>query len=97
MLLSAQDTELFYRLFGGLLVHINRQRQLVPGANSPAAYIDLPISDKMALRDVLWQEPEWIDTYLTANPDQLPEDELAIVRGWKDFVSGTFYISTFAP
>ena len=35
---------------------------------------------------------ELIDAFVSENPFNLPEDELEIVRSWKDLVAGEFYV-----
>jgi hypothetical protein len=41
---------------------------------------------------MLWENPKLIDAYLQENPDGFSSAELEIVRKWKAFVKGTFYI-----
>jgi hypothetical protein len=92
MKLSTEDARLYFKLMWGLQFYVNRQRQVLPEADSLAAYVHLPSTEKVKVRDVLWENPELIDSYVAANPDDLSPAELDIVRRWKRFVAGTFQI-----
>ena len=39
-----------------------------------------------------YDKPQILERYLAANPDQLPAEELAIVAGWRQRITGEFYI-----
>jgi hypothetical protein len=92
MNLSQEDADLFFRLMGGLQFYVNQQRQILPNVKSAQEYAALPTSEKIKVRDVLWENPDLIDAYVEKNPDSLSFEELDIVRKWKRFVAGTFQI-----
>ncbi len=92
MNLSQQDANLFFRLMLSLYGFVNRKLQTVPGANSPEAYERLSSEEKLKLRGVLFSKPELIDLFVEENPFGFGDEELRIVAGWRDFVSGKFYL-----
>ena len=95
MKLSREDADLFFGLMWGLQFYVNQQRRLLPNVKSVKEYITLPMSDKVTVRDTLWETPDLIDAYVEENPDGLPLEELDIVRKWKRFASGAFQIFRF--
>jgi len=90
--LSPADADLFYRLMWRLQFYVNQQHQVIRDVGSIAGYAVLSTAEKMPVRDVLWENPRLIGAYAAKNPDGLSTEELEIVRRWKRFVAGTFYI-----
>jgi hypothetical protein len=76
----------------GLQFFVGRRLGLAAKADTTEKYARLGSADKAPVRNALFQHPELIDEYLALNPEGLSPDELAIVRGWKRFVSGDFVI-----
>lgn len=92
MKLSTQDAELFYKLMWRLQFYVNQQRKIVPGVDSVEQYQTLHYEKKQQIRTVLYDNPELIDSFVEENPFKLSAGELNIVRSWKRFVKGNFYI-----
>jgi hypothetical protein len=90
--LSTEDARLYFELMWDLQFYVNQQRQVLPDLDSVTAYVRLPSTEKMKVREVLWENPELIDSYVTANPNALSPAELEIVGRWKRFVAGTFQV-----
>jgi len=95
MILSEQDADLYFDLMWSLQLFVNRKLELLPEVTTKADYQRLPQEDKLEVREALYAEPELIDEYVQENPDRLSAEKLAIVRKWKDFVLGKFYIERF--
>jgi hypothetical protein len=55
-------------------------------------YADIPMQEKVSVRDTLWKNPDLIDAYIEKNPDNLSVQEMDIIGKWKRFVSGDFQI-----
>ncbi|HID65320.1 MAG TPA: hypothetical protein EYP49_21595 [Anaerolineae bacterium] len=92
MKLPAADADLFFKLMWGLQFYVNQQRGILPDIDSVEDYVALPMADKAQVRNALWENPALIDAYPAENPDGLSAEELEIIRKWKRFVAGTFYI-----
>ena len=93
MNLSHEDIGLFFRLMWAVQHHVNRQRGLLPNVTSVDEYAKLPAEEKLKVRSVLYEKfDQWIDTFVTENPSNLPPDELRIVQSWKHRVRGDFYV-----
>ncbi len=92
MNLSREDADLFFKLMWGLQFYVNQQRQILPNVKLAKEYAALPMSEKVEVRDALWENPDLIDVYVGKNPDGLSFEELDIVRKWKRFVAGTFQV-----
>jgi hypothetical protein len=95
MKLSQEDADLFFKLMWGLQFYVNQQRHVLPEIKSVEAYEALSMSDKIEVRDALWEHPDLIDDYLAQNPDGLSVEEAELVGKWKRFVAGTFQIFRF--
>jgi len=92
MNLSTSDIGLFYKLHGSLLAFANRQLKIVPEDIAPEQIRKQPLQQLAKLRDACYDKPEILEQYLAANPDRLPADELAIAAGWRQRITGEFYI-----
>jgi hypothetical protein len=90
--LSTEDARLYFKLMWDLQFYVNQQRQVLPDLDSVTAYVRLPSTEKMKVREALWENPGLIDAYVAANPDALSPAELDIVGRWKRFVAGTFQV-----
>lgn len=95
MKLSPKDLDLFYKLMWRLQFYVNQQRQILPHVDSLEAFIEYPQSDRLEVRNALYEHIDLLDAFVAENPDQLSADELAIVRSWKRFVASDFYIVRF--
>ena len=93
MQLDSHDLHLFFKLYPALLFFVNQRLKVVeiPLAR-PEKVIKLPTEDRIKLRDALVANMDLIDAFVSENPFKLSEDELAIVRSWKDLVAGEFYV-----
>lgn len=92
MKVPVEEANLFFKLIWGLQFYVNQQHQILPNIKSAKEYADLPMPEKVKVRDVLWKNPNSIDAYVEKNPDSLSSQELDIVSKWKRFVSGGFQI-----
>ena len=95
MILSQEDTNLFYKLMWGLQFYVNQQIHIMPHVQSVQEYAALSMSNKAAVRDALWKNPKLIDAYLDLNPHHLSAEEQEIVRRWNQFIADTFQIFRF--
>lgn len=92
MKLSPADADCFFKLTWGLQHYVNHQLQLIPSITSVEDYADLPLEEKLPVRDSLYANPELFDRFVADNPLVFSDEELAIVLSWKDFVKEEFYI-----
>lgn len=92
MKLTAGDVELFYSLHRALLVFLNQRVGVMQGVSTIEEFIELSVESKNELRAALYEHPETIDAFVDENPFRFSADDLAIVRGWKHFLKGEFYL-----
>lgn len=93
MRLDPDDLRSFYKLYPALLFFVN-QRLGTLGSRfaMPAQFGVIPPDQRIMLRDDLVANLDLIDAFVSENPFNLLDDELEIVRSWKDLVSAQFYI-----
>jgi len=92
MKLSKEDVESFYKLYHQLLVYVNKKFKIIDGINSPKDFKKFPIEEISKIRERLYKKPELIDSFVKENPLNFSSDELKMIRSWKNFVKGRFYI-----
>jgi hypothetical protein len=95
MILAPQECTLFYKLMFALQHHVNQKLNIIPNIKSLEDYISLEMKDKLAVRNALYEHIGLIDGFVSDNPEQFTDPELAQVLDWKKFVSGKFYIERY--
>ncbi len=92
MKLLHEETKLFYELMWHLQRYANARLKSVTRCSSLEEYSVLPMEEKLKVRDAVYENPGLMDEYISANPDQLNAEKLAIIKEWKGFIKGDFYI-----
>ena len=92
MRLSREEVELFYRLYRPLLVYANAKLNMVKGVSSPDEIEEIPLEETNRIRVELYKHPELMESFVRENPFNFSEEELRVIRSWKDFVKGRFII-----
>jgi hypothetical protein len=93
MHLSDQESALYYELMWALQFHIKQSLNLFPKVKTIRQYADnLDMEEKFEVREALYADPTWFDTFVQRNPQNFSEEKLAIVQSWKAFVAGDFFI-----
>lgn len=95
MILTKEDSDLFYKLMLPLLQYVNRKLGVMPEIQTLQEFKDISFEDKYALRDILYENIHLIDSFIDENPEDLPLKDLAIVASWKKFVKDDFFIERF--
>ena len=95
MNLSPDDVSLFFRLMWALQAHVNRQLGLLPQVKTAEAYGRVPSEEKLTVREQLYQRMDLLDKFVAENPANLTPEELQVVRSWKHYIAGKFYILRF--
>ncbi|WP_310604589.1 hypothetical protein [Anaerosporobacter sp.] len=92
MVLSNEQSKLFYDLWIPLLDYINQKYKLVKelyGMTSPKG---LPIESVMKITTKLWEDVSVIDEYLNLHLDKMKKEQVTIMKGWKKVVHGKFVV-----
>ena len=93
MLLEPQELDRFYRLQQALMSFVNERLKAIPDRfTTPREFADLPPETRVKLRDALLANLDLIDGFVAENPARLTADDLDIVRSWRHFVTGRFYV-----
>jgi len=92
MILSPADASLYYKLLFRLQYYLLIKTKKNTTVNSINKYIELPKNTKLKIRDELWANNIWIDEYVELNPNYFLQEELEIVRKWKNRIKDKFFI-----
>ena len=92
MNLTSEDTTHFYRLMGSLQYFVKETKGLLKEITSRDEFNTASSVTKLEVRDALWANPGLIDDYLQKNPEGFSDADLEIIRKWKGFIIGTFFI-----
>lgn len=92
MKLTQEDIDLFFKLHPALMQFVNQRLRIFPNIKTAEELRTSGVENVNRVRTELWEKPEYITDFISENPDNLSEDEIAIVAGWKYFLKGKFYI-----
>ncbi len=92
MLLSPEDAGLFFKLMPALQVFANQKLQVIRRLENVEQYQKVSDEQRVKLRNALYKKPDLIEEFVRENPSGFSADELGIISGWKNFVTGDFMI-----
>ncbi len=94
MRLLKEDVDLFYKLNWSLLFYVNQKYPVIKELKEPLLKHEDP-ELVFKLQDKLYTHPEIIDSFVAENPFKFSEEELAIVKSWKNFAKDKFLIVAY--
>ena len=92
MLLTPQDADLFFKLHRSLMFFVNERLQIVPNVGTPEQFSALPPETRLKVRKALLDEMDVLQFFVDANPFDLTDGELEIVRSWQHQLFGKFFV-----
>jgi len=93
MLLEFKDAELIFGLHRTLMFFVNhRLRVVAEPIATPEDFAAQPPEVRLNIRDTFLANIDLIESFASENPARLSNDELDIVRSWRHFIRGKFYI-----
>lgn len=92
MVLDKEGQVVFFGLAWHLLFYAAEQLEFLPRPRTPDDIRNLPQEQWCRLRNSLYEHPHLIEQFADRNPFGLPDEHLAIVRGWKQFHRGKFIV-----
>jgi hypothetical protein len=92
MKLSKEDTELFYKMHNSLIIYTNQKLNILKNVNSIESLKKAGIDQIKNLVSTLYENSHLIDSFGETNPCKFSDEELNIVKSWKNFVKGRFLI-----
>jgi plasmid stabilization system protein ParE len=92
MKLSEEDVGLFYKLHQALLLYTNQRKGIVSGVTTVEEFMQLPIEEIGKIRESLYGQFRLVDSFVKENPFNFSQEELEIVKSWKDFLKDRFFL-----
>jgi hypothetical protein len=93
MRVSTEDKDLFYKLNWSLLFYVNKKYPVIQGINTPD-FKNQDFSKIAEIHEKIFANTELIDSFITENPFNFNQEELDIIKSWKNFVKGKFFVVT---
>lgn len=91
MMLNKEDADLFFKLHWSLLFFVNMESQIIKGLSEP--YLkNQNLEEVNELNEILFNNPEIIDSFISENPFNFSSDELIIIKSWKNHIKDRFLI-----
>lgn len=91
--LSKEDALLFHKLMNFLLFYVNKKTGIIKDANTIEKLLNNDIVQTQLIRKKIFSDKyNFIDTYVSENPDGLSHEELQIVASWKNYKTDKFFV-----
>ncbi len=95
MQLSNGEIDLFYELYRPLLIYTNKKFGIIKGLNTAEDIRKLSFQEIDKVRTMKYKNPEIFDSFIAENPSNFSTDKLQMIRTWKNFVQGEFFICRY--
>ncbi|MDH7553771.1 MAG: hypothetical protein QHH74_08955 [Spirochaetota bacterium] len=92
MLLSPDDSILFFKLYFSLLLYVNSNFKILENIYSTNDILQSDPNNIVKIREQLYNHPEFFDLFIYENPFKFSNNELSIIRSWKQFIKKKFII-----
>ena len=91
MKLPGKEIELFYKLHWALMYYVNQKTFIIKGLKKPD-FTGQELEEVAKLHRQIYSGSRWIDEFADENPFNFSEEEIQIIRSWKNFVKDDFFI-----
>lgn len=92
MKLTTQDAAQYFNLMWSLQAYVNQKFAIISEVDSVEEYEKLSSTEKLMVRDVLYDNIELVDAFLKEAAQKISAEEREIIMGWKEFQRGDFFI-----
>lgn len=93
MRLSEKEYYHFLDLHHSLLLYVGKRTGIFDKTLTMEQFrVETDMHEKAQAQEDLYAEPTYIDRYLSANPDNYSDKDLAAIGDFRNFVQGTFFI-----
>ena len=94
--ISKNAADEYYKLYFGLLDYINKKEKICPSLKRIYKQEGLNVHDLFPIDDYLWKNKDTIiDEFIKINPNKFNEEELEIIKEFKNSETGTFFVVGF--
>lgn len=92
--LSKEDALLFHKLMNLLLFNVNKKVDIIKNAYTLKDFLNADIAETLPIRKKIFSDKyNFVDSYITENPDKLNDEEIKIVASWKKYKTGKFFVT----
>ncbi|MEM0992646.1 MAG: hypothetical protein AAF806_31735 [Bacteroidota bacterium] len=90
--MNEKENDQYIEIHTRLVYYVGKRKKLIPNTTSFDEYMEYTVEDKYPVRNALYKNIHLIEDYIEAHSDILSEEDKAIIREFKHFRQGTFYV-----
>ena len=94
MKLSTEDVKLFYKINWALLFYVNQNYPVIKNLKEPMFKNMPPLNIKSLYKNLI-SNIELIDSFVSENTFNFIQDELEIIKSWKNYIQRIFLIMAY--
>jgi len=92
MKLSEEENFQYLQIHPKLMYYVGKEKKLIPAGISFKDFMDYSVQEKFPIRNALYENIHLLEAYIKEHTTTLTEDDKAIIRAFKHFKKGTFYV-----
>lgn len=92
MRLAENDRRQYMRVHLALMHYVGIKEKMLSKEITLEKFMKYPLEEKLKVRNLIYQKPENINSFIQENPYQLSKEELSIAEKFKHFKKGKFWI-----
>ncbi len=92
MRLNEEEYNKYLGVHPKLIYYVGMRKKLIPKETSLEEFMNYTVEDKYPIRNAMYENIHMLNDYIKENSERLSEEEKEIIRDFKYFKQGTFYV-----
>jgi len=92
MRLNKEEYAKYLEIHLRLIYYVGKKKNLIPGKTSLDMFLNYPVEEKIPSRNAVYDNIHLLDEYIKENSGDLSGDDKDIIRDFKYFKQGNFYV-----
>ena len=92
MRLNEQEYNQYLSIHPKLIYYVGQKKNLIPARTTFEEFLNYSAKDKFPVRNALYENMHMLETYIKEHTNELSEEDKEIIREFKHFKKGIFYV-----
>jgi hypothetical protein len=92
MRLNEEEYYKYLSIHPKLVYYVGMRKKLISSETSLEEFMNYSVEDKYPIRNAMYENIHLLNDYIKENSESLSEEDKEIIRGFKYFKQGTFYV-----
>ncbi len=92
MRLNQKEYYKYLEIHPKMIYYVGKRKKLIPKSTTLEDFMNYSVEDKYPIRNAMYENTHMLNDYIKENSEELSEEDKDIIRGFKYFKQGTFYV-----